>query len=153
MGRPANWNNKNMITEKTKDSNQGRDEMPPQMVNKASSPIATCQSPTKDVTFGQALIALKAGQRACREGWNGKGMFVFINSGSVDYSGIESPNGIKAKVTHIEGVPANLFDRGDTDTHTRLPSINMRSATGSTVTGWLASQTDMLAEDWMILYY
>ena len=38
-----------------------------------------------------------------------------------------------------------------TGTITRLPNLNMRAATGSTVTGWLASQTDILAEDWVDL--
>ena len=32
-----------------------------------------------------------------------------------------------------------------------LPHIDMRAADGSMVIGWLASQTDMLAEDWMVL--
>lgn len=34
---------------------------------------------------------------------------------------------------------------------TVLPSITMKTATGEILMGWLASQTDMLAEDWQIV--
>lgn len=32
-----------------------------------------------------------------------------------------------------------------------LPSITMKTATGEILMGWLASQTDMLAEDWHVV--
>ena len=51
----------------------------------------------------------------------------------------------------IDGVHPDLFEKGATGTVTRLPNINMRAASGATVTGWLASQTDILAEDWTIV--
>ena len=94
-------------------------------------------------TFGDIIAALKEEKRAAREGWNGKGMFIFLNKGS-------TPT-LPDRDSTIEGISANLFELGDNGTVTRLPNINMRAATGSTVTGWLASQTDMLAEDWEIL--
>ena len=31
----------------------------------------------KGLTFGEAIEAVKKGELACREGWNGKGMFIF----------------------------------------------------------------------------
>ena len=31
---------------------------------------------TKNMTFGEALEAIKKGELVCREGWNGKGMFI-----------------------------------------------------------------------------
>lgn len=88
--------------------------------------------------FGKAIEALKAGNRVARAGWNGKGMFLWLNKGS--YAGASEPL--------ICGVHASLFDDGNLGTVTRMPNINMRAADGSTVIGWLASQTDMLAEDW-----
>ena len=94
------------------------------------------------LNFGQALEALKQGHRIARAGWNGKGMFVGLNKGS---SECLSPGRTKT----IEGVSETLFELGNTGTVTRLPNLNMRAATGSTVTGWLASQTDLLAEDWI----
>ena len=96
--------------------------------------------------FGQALEALKDGATIARQGWNGKGMFLFLNSGSIDPVGRPALEG-----EGIEGIREDLFDDGGEGTVTRLPNINMRTASGSTVTGWLASQTDMLAEDWTIV--
>jgi hypothetical protein len=99
--------------------------------------------PVPMVTFGMALDAIKCGKRAARTGWNGKGMFIYLNRGSTDRSMIAQRN--------YDGVPEELFDTGDVGTSTRLPNINMKSATGCTVTGWLASQTDMFAHDWQII--
>lgn len=96
------------------------------------------------LTFGQALEALKKGHCIARAGWNGKGMFVSLNKGSSEFL---SPG----RTETIEGVSETLFDLGDTGTVTRLPKLNMRAASGSTVTGWLASQTDLLAEYWIDL--
>jgi hypothetical protein len=104
-----------------------------------------------NISFSEALLYLKQGKRIARAGWNGKGMFIYLNKGSRDataeIAGIPSPE----SVTHIEGIRIDLFEKGDTGTVTRLPNINMRAASGSTVTGWLASQTDMLADDWEVL--
>lgn len=102
------------------------------------------EEPVKRLDFGQALIALKSGQRVARSGWNGKEMYVYLNRGSKDWGNTF------ATQAKVGGVNPRLFDRGDTGTTTRMPNFNMRAADGSTVTGWLASQTDMLAEDWML---
>lgn len=96
-------------------------------------------------SFGDALEALKKGYRIARKGWNGKGMFIYLNKGS-------TPS-LPSRETTIEGISDHLFELGDDDTVTRLPNINMQAATGSIVMGWLASQTDILAEDWEILAY
>ena len=106
------------------------------------------------INFGQAVEALKAGQRVARAGWNGKGMFVYLNKGSFDGDLLGFPEGEQPRADNgstIDGVRLGLFEAGDKGTVTRLPNINMRSATGATVTGWLASQTDILAEDWEIV--
>ena len=95
------------------------------------------------LSFGDALEALKKGYRIARAGWNGKGMVIYLNKGSTPWQPIRE--------TTIEGISDHLFELGDDDTVTRLPNINMQAASGSIVTGWLASQTDILAEDWEIL--
>lgn len=95
------------------------------------------------LTFGEALQCLKRGYRIARAGWNGKGMFLFIRHGS--YPG-DSPIS-----TFVDGVSAELFETGDQNTDVRLPCICMHTASGSILHGWLASQTDILAEDWMVL--
>lgn len=119
----------------------------------SAGPI-TAERPNKNLSFGLALEALKDGFAVAREGWNGKNMFVFLNKGSVDWQSREETPGYTENSEEqgfVEGIKFDLFDNGDAGTITRLPNINMRAATGSTVTGWLASQTDLLAEDWCIL--
>lgn len=95
---------------------------------------------TQGLSFGEALHHIKHGKACARAGWNGKGMFVYLNKGSRD--------AYENSVRLIGGVSQELFENGDVGTVTRMPNLNMRAADGSTVTGWLASQTDMLAEDW-----
>jgi hypothetical protein len=96
--------------------------------------------------FGQALQALKQGKFVQREGWNGKGMFLYLTEGStVDYELLRG-NAKKAaeKSTEIEG--------GAQGSSRYINShIDMKDAFGQLVIGWLASQTDMLAEDWSII--
>lgn len=107
-----------------------------------------------NLDFGRALDALKAGKNVARAGWNGKGMFIYLNKGSFDHGLLGFKPGENPGPDHpstMDGISLGLFSSGDKGTVTRLPNINMRSATGSTVTGWLASQTDMLAEDWEII--
>lgn len=69
--------------------------------------------------FGQAIDALKAGQKVARAGWNGKGMWLNLQ------------------------VP-------DMYSKMSLPYIYMKTADDKLVP-WLASQTDVLAEDWVIV--
>lgn len=94
----------------------------------------------KEMNFGAAIEILKAGGLVARQGWNGKKMFLSLNNGSYAAG---QPHG-----SLIHGVGNELFETGDEGTVTRMPNINMRAANGETVVGWLASQTDMLAEDW-----
>lgn len=84
--------------------------------------------------FGEALVALKAGQRVRRAGWNGKGMFLFLVPGSTFAVNRAPLLGI-----YPEGTVINY-----------CPHIDMKTADGSIVP-WLASQTDVLAEDWEVL--
>lgn len=87
--------------------------------------------------FGMALIALKRGECVARKGWNGKGMFLTLQGGSeVDGSLMRNEN---AK---------NFYGDGKVKI---CPHIDMKAADGSYVVGWLASQTDMLSDDWEIV--
>jgi len=95
--------------------------------------------PCTSMTFGLAIEAMKAGKRVARAGWNGKGMFVSIQGGSTI-----------TKDQARGGVAKCLADDG-AESITILPHIDMKAADGSVVVGWLASQTDMLAEDWVIV--
>ena len=98
--------------------------------------------PAKGMTFGLALEALKAGKRVARAGWNGKGMWLAL-SGALEPREVKaadfwSPN--NAKYAAAVGGSAKV-----------LPCITMKTATGEILMGWLASQTDLLAEDWSIV--
>jgi len=101
------------------------------------------------LTFGDALAELKKGRRVARAGWNGKGMFIYLQDGSINPNGHDAG---KFAANYVNGVDVQLFNCGDKGTVTRMPCICMHAADGSTVTGWLASQTDMLAEDWAVLH-
>jgi hypothetical protein len=84
--------------------------------------------------FETALSALKQGKRVARSGWNGKGMFLYLVNGSTFKVNRPPLLGIYPEGTEIK----------------YLPHIDMKTADGSCVP-WLASQTDLLAEDWVIL--
>jgi len=89
------------------------------------------------MSFSEALYALKHGAKIARSGWNGKGMFLTLQQGSeVDGSLMRNEN---AK---------NFYGN---DKVKICPHIDMKAADGSYVVGWLASQTDMLADDWCIV--
>lgn len=93
------------------------------------------------LTFGDAVEALKAGNAVARQGWNGKGMFLSL-----------SCNGNREVSAENFWSPHNAqFARQNGGKATVLPSITMKTATGEILMGWLASQTDMLADDWMIV--
>ena len=86
------------------------------------------------MNFGSALQALKHGQKVAREGWNGKGMFLFLVSGSV----------FKVNRAPLWGI----YPEG-TEINYR-PHIDMKTVDGEIVP-WVASQTDLLADDWCIV--
>ena len=86
------------------------------------------------LTFGLAIEALKQGSRVARAGWNGKGMFLFLVPGSTFQVNRPPLLGI-----YPEGTTINY-----------CPHIDMKTADGKVVP-WLASQTDVLADDWVIV--
>ena len=87
-----------------------------------------------ETDFSWALKMLKQGKRVARSGWNGKQMFIFIVQGS------------QFKVNRP---PLNEFYEDGTDIK-YLPHVDMRTADGSIVP-WLASQTDLLSDDWELV--
>lgn len=89
---------------------------------------------TDGLSFGLAIEALKLGQRVARTGWNGKGMFLFLVAGSRFKVNRPPLLGIYPEGTEI-------------DYHAH---IDMKTAQGYVVP-WLASQADMLADDWQIV--
>ena len=93
------------------------------------------------MNFGTAIEALKQGNKVSRVGWNGKGMFLYLVGGSI--VPFEVLRGAAAKYVNEENT-----ERSDACINSH---IDMKAADGTIVVGWLASQTDMLAEDWQIV--
>lgn len=74
-----------------------------------------------NLNFGEAISIMKLGGKVARQGWNGKGMYIYL-----DY-----------------------YPDIDTDPNIYGAFITMQTATRTIQPGWLASQADILAEDWM----
>lgn len=79
------------------------------------------------MNFGEALELLKSGKKVARKGWNGKGMFLFLV------------------------FPTELETKADVEIFSAQKSIAMKTTDSSIVVGWTASQTDMLADDWVVV--
>lgn len=91
---------------------------------------AACR-PADAMTFGQAIEAAKNGKRISRAGWNGKSQYVELATG-IGYVGADGKT-VNAEHAAI-GNKALAF-----------------VGTSGVQMGWLASQADMLAEDWQIV--
>lgn len=99
------------------------------------------------MNFGEAITAVKMGRKVARYGWNGKGMYIFLETGVFPVD-LEA----EQQSSHYNGVSLGLFDiSGSSESSIKMPCFCMRAADGSIVRGWLASQTDMFAEDWSVL--
>lgn len=82
--------------------------------------------------FGEALELCKSGERIRRAGWNGKNQYIEIAS-HISYKG---PDGFIVNADHQSmGNKALVF-----------------VGTQGHQVGWLASQADMLSDDWEILF-
>jgi len=96
--------------------------------------FARAYRPTDAMSFGRAVEMLKLGRKVARAGWNGKGMFLFLVPGSTFTVNRPPLLGIYPEGTQI-------------DYHAH---IDMKTAQGYVVP-WLASQADILADDWQIV--
>ena len=92
--------------------------------------------------FGDAIRHLKAGRRVTRAGWNGTGMWLSLSGPltgrEIAFENFWSKN--NSEFARLNGGSAVV-----------LPSISMKTVDGGILMGWLASQTDMLAEDWVVV--
>lgn len=87
---------------------------------------------TDNMNFGLALEAAKKGLRIARSGWNGNGMYVFL-------ADIQELN-TQADLSEFEDQDVEISDL-----------LVLRTAQGTLQPGWLATQSDMLADDWYIV--
>lgn len=91
--------------------------------------------------FGWAINALKAGHKVTRKGWNGKGMFLWLMPA----------NNVKAEWCKEPVLKKLAEDNGGEIPCLGTIRMYTHDSTGrkAVLTGWLASQSDMLEEDWM----
>lgn len=90
------------------------------------------------MNFGEAIQAMKDGKLITRKGWNGKNMYLWYMP----------PATIKAewcKEPHLKALAEE--NGGQIEC---MGSVRMKTADNKVVTGWVASQADMFAEDWEI---
>lgn len=102
-------------------------------MNKTVVPVKT------NLTFGQALEELKNNRFINRAGWNGRHMYLWMLPATrVPAEWCKEP--------HLKLLADDSGGHMDC-----LPSIRMKTADNKVLTGWLASQTDMFAEDWQVV--
>lgn len=83
--------------------------------------------------FAGALAALKDGRKVTREGWNGKGMFLYLVPAASYAPGTE--------------VAKEYFNGADVPYHAYIAIKTAQEE----VVPWVASHSDLLAEDWQVL--
>lgn len=91
--------------------------------------------------FSDALKSLKLGQRIARQGWNGADMWLSVSNLQTSIVAAEnfwSPH--NAKYAEQRGGSAAV-----------PPCITMKNAQGEIQMGWLPSQQDLFARDWVVL--
>jgi len=90
-----------------------------------------------EISFGDAITYLKLGNKVARKGWNGKGMYLSYKPGY--------PEGVP-----INAVYAKVHNCKIGDIIKYMPYIEMKTANNCFIP-WLASHSDMLANDWEII--
>lgn len=92
-----------------------------------------------NLNFGDAIKALKEGKKVARKGWNGKNMYLWLKP-AVTIKAEWCKDPMLKEIVDTNGGEAEA-----------LGTICMKTADNKILTGWLASQTDMLCEDWVIV--
>lgn len=115
------------------------------------SPVAPNETVIKAlVDFGTAIKALKEGKRVQRTGWNGKGLFVFM----------QVPATINREIVpKMQSLPQSVkdeFERRFNDPNEQIDAIYYDNQLAlvnpsNLITGWSPSTPDALAVDWVIL--
>lgn len=91
------------------------------------------------MSFGGAIQCLKRGQKVARKGWNGKGMWLWLKPGTM----------VKSDWCHDPALKA-IADKNGGEIEA-LGTVCMKTADNKILSGWLASQTDVLSHDWIVI--
>jgi len=100
--------------------------------------------------FGQIIKALHDGKRVQRSGWNGKGLFVFMQIPSTIHKDIVP------KMQSLPQAVKDEFKKRFDDPNEQIDSIYYVNqlalvSPSNVITGWAPSTSDALAMDWVIL--
>ncbi len=91
------------------------------------------------LTFGDALAALKKGQKVARSGWNGKDQYVVAQQGQeIESTYVWNPHN-KAHAEKLGGWIKVA------------PYCTLKTAQDTLAMGWVPSTGDLFAEDWVVL--
>lgn len=134
------WSDKNALISNIEAAIESMDEDDHIAINYAINMIDSLFPESEGLSFGDAIQALKNGCRVTREGWNGKGMWLALSVGNPSLPAANFWNPHNKEFAEQNGGQAEV-----------LSVITMKTADNKILMGWLASQTDMLAEDWIIL--
>ena len=101
--------------------------------------------------FGEALEQLKLGKKLKRKNWNGKNQFIFLVKGK------DIKNAYAVQFDEYEGI--TNFDSNQVmqltcmnEKDNELTNVLAIKTTSNQIQlGWLASQTDMLSDDWEVV--
>ena len=96
------------------------------------------------MNFGQAIEALKEGKCVAREGWNGKGMFIFKQVPcAIDNDTIPKMQSVPDAAKEI------LTTRNQEPIYYSNQMVIVKP--DGTIDSWVPSSSDVFAEDWIIL--
>jgi Protein of unknown function (DUF2829) len=85
------------------------------------------------MTFSGALQLIKEGKQVARQGWNGKGMFLYLLKDQ------DLQRGLKYGYGEYSGEP------------TFVSCIVMKTAQNTLAVGWVPSTADLFADDWEVV--
>ena len=88
------------------------------------------------LNFGEAIRALKHGERVARLGWNGKGMYLYFVEGS---EVTQARNNAMDEIIQKNGKAIIS------------PHIDMKCADDTFSIGWRPTNVDMFTDDWVIV--
>ena len=106
--------------------------------------FANAYKSSGELSFGAAIELMKRGYKMARSGWNGKNMFIVLMPALYlpPYNTADTTRKVNDRTAKCIGEDNPLDCQ---------PYFAMYTATKQWQPGWLASQNDMLANDWMIV--
>lgn len=91
------------------------------------------------MNFGEAIELIKKGKKIARSGWNGKNMYLWLKPATT----------IKSEWCK-DPILKDIVDNNGGEAEA-LGTICMKTADNKILTGWNATQADMLSDDWFIV--